>query len=194
MNAKKLALSLFALVAVAAFGYGQARAAEITYFVATDSWDPFGLFGAPIGAVLVPPTVICPGSAPTGDPMQICPPGSRIHLQDMKHLSRFDSPDPRFTGWATVGDHVANYDADAAGLEVGTLSLLLDNGVGTWEGTWTGRRVREGDHWIHALLITAHGTSGTVNGLQAVWMHRFTTYTPVPLAYFAVAEGRLLEP
>ncbi|HEY0787188.1 MAG TPA: hypothetical protein VGE86_00995, partial [Thermoanaerobaculia bacterium] len=128
MNAKKPALFLFALVVVAAFGYGQARAAEMTYFVATDSFDPFGIFGAPVGALLVLPTVLCPGSTPTGDPMQPCPPGGRVHLRDMKHYSRFESPDPRFTGWATVGDHVANYDANMGGREVGTVSLVLDDG------------------------------------------------------------------
>lgn len=194
MNARNLALSLVVIAVAAVLGYGQARAGEMTYFVATDSFDPFGVFGAPIGALLVPPTVLCPGSTPTGDPMQPCPPGSRVHLKNMQHYSRFDSPDPRFTGWATIGDHVANYDATMGGQESGTLTLVLDEGGGTWEGTWTGARAREGDHWSHTLLITARGTSGSVYGLHAVWMHRFTTYTPVPIAYFAVAEGRLLEP
>ena len=93
-----LAIVLFsgALMAPASFA---AQKYEVS---ASETFDPLGFSGAPIGYYVSPPVVKCPGSEPTGDPAQPCPVGSRTHLRDAVWVSRVDSTD-RQTGSGVSG-------------------------------------------------------------------------------------------
>jgi hypothetical protein len=156
-------------------------------------FDPFGLLGAPVGALLSPPTVKCPGDEPTGNPEQPCPVGSRAHLRNTVIVSRVDSSNPNLSGDMTVVLN-ANLDADAAGPVWGTFSLAIDSG-GTWEGTWQGLRVRaEEELWTATLHIMGKGFGGEVDGMHLMAEDEIVAYSAVLIAYVGSIEGRVVDP
>jgi hypothetical protein len=185
-------LVLLALLVASLAVLAPAQAGVKAGFTAIERFDPFGLIGAPVGALLAPPTVACPGFEPTGDPVQPCPPGSRVHLRGFRALSRFDSAEPLVAGWLTV-EADANFTAQATGPQWGTWSLVLDAG-GVWEGTFNGIRSFVGDRWESRIHIVGHGTAGAVEGMQFKAVDVLVTSTPSPLAYIGTVSGRLLDP
>lgn len=187
-----IVLSLVFLLAASASSVGQTSAADKTFATGTETFDPFGLFGPPVGTIISPGTVACPGSQPTGNPMQPCPVGSRMHVRHFKVLSRVDSSDPRLSGWMTV-DMNANFDEQATGPAWGTYSLAVNEG-GTIDGTFEGVRSFDGSQWVIPLHASGQGVGGVVDGLQLVLVDRILGYTPVPIAYFGTIEGRILDP
>jgi hypothetical protein len=95
---------------------------------ATEVFDPLNLFGnGAMGAVLDPGSVTCPGTRPTGNPMQPCPVGSRINLRGLSTKSRVVSEGPLLTGWL-YSEGNGNFDANATGHVWGTFRLELDSG------------------------------------------------------------------
>jgi len=186
----RLLFLLFAGALIAPTGF----AAEKSDVSAVEIFDPFGLFGPAVGHFLAPPTVKCPSHEPTGDPMQPCPVGSRIHFRDTLIVSRIDSSDARVAGWMTV-ELNANWDADFAGPLWGTFRIEVDNSGGTWVGTWQGLRVAEGiDYWTGTLNVTGKGFGGVVDGLRMMSEDQLVSYTPMPIAYFGFIQGRIIDP
>jgi hypothetical protein len=171
---------------------GRTSGASVVEFTGTETFDPFGLLGAPVGQFLDPGTVRCPGAEPTGDPIQPCPVGSRTHSRDSVWVSRMDSSYPGGSGLATIHGN-ANLDASFTGPQGGSFSLALDAG-GTWEGTFEGVRVAEGDHWITELHGTARGHGGEIDGLKLMVDDRIVGFTPIPIVYVGTILGRVLDP
>ena len=80
-----------------------AAQAVTTQFTASEVFDPLGLFGnGAIGEVLDPGSFTCPGTQPTGNPMQPCPAGSRATLRGLSTKSRVVSQSPLLTGWRVL--------------------------------------------------------------------------------------------
>jgi hypothetical protein len=183
-------LSMGALIAPTAF------AAEKSYFEASETFDPFGYYGTPVGYYLSPGTVKCPGDDPTGNPEQPCPLGSRTHTRDVLVVVRVDSSDPRMAGWMTV-ELNGNFDADGAGPVWGTFNAALDSG-GTWEGTWQGRRVfdpeAEEEKWTAELHVSAKGYGGIVDGMIQMSEDHIKSPTAVPIAWLGEIQGRIVDP
>ena len=183
-----LPVLLFGGILIAPAGF----AAEKFDYTASETFDPLGLAGPVVGYFVAEPAVKCPGHEPTGDPMQPCPPGSRIHLRDGEWVSRVDSSYPGMSGWMTVVLN-GNWDADFAGPVWGTLSIALDDG-GTWEGTWQGLRVAENGFWTGTLHFQAKGFGGTVDGMKAMGEDEIFSPTPVAILYFGAIQGRIVDP
>ena len=159
---------------------------------ASETFDPLGLFGPPVGWFVSPPTVKCPGHEPTGDPLQPCPVGSRAHTRNAVVVSRVDATDPMLSGWMTVVLN-SNMDADFAGPVWGTFSIALDS-EGIWEGTWQGLRVAEDGLWTATLNVQGKGFGGTVDGMKLMLEDEIVTFTPTPIAYFGSIQGRIVDP
>lgn len=192
----KVRVLVIVLLAVAFVGapamFGYASAADKTLISGTETFDPFGLLGPPVGQILDLGTVQCPGQEPTGDPLQPCPLGSRTHIRGFTFVSRVDSLDPSLGGEMTVVLN-ANFDADSTGPAWGTFSLALDAG-GVWDGTFEGRRRRVGDHWVLPLHVSGRGTGGAIDGAHLMAVDVITISTPAPVAYTGEIEGRVVDP
>ena len=192
---KILALCLSILLFVGAVIVPASFAAEKSVFTADDFFNPFGLpgFGDPIGQLLVPPTIKCPGHEPTGDPAQPCPVGSRMHSRDGLVLSRLISDDPRVTGWLTVGLN-SNLDANLEGPSWGTVRLDVDDSEGYWEGTWHGYRTAYDGYWVAVIYGQAQGYGGIVDGMKMMAEEQAMLVTAMPIAYVGKWEGRIIDP
>lgn len=170
-------------------GNGHGGPAVKTDVSAETFFDPF----AGIGEIVYPGIVSCPSEVPTGNPMQPCPDGSRIHIRDFTIIERVDSPDPRFSGWDTVVIN-SNWQPDGTGSSWGTFSLALDGDNGTWDGTWEGRRRFENGMWISRLRFSGLGTGGTIDGMKAMAVGRLESVTLLPFSYYMTIEGRIIDP
>ena len=167
-------------------------AADKFEIAASETFDPFGIFGPPTGEFLAFGTVKCPGYEPTGDPMQPCPVGSRQHTRDVVVKSRTESTDPSMSGWMTVVLN-SNLDADGVGPVWGTFRTELDGG-GIWEGTWQGLRIAEDGYWIATLHVVGKGYGGLVDGMKMMGEDEiWTPFTP-PIAYLGAINVRILDP
>lgn len=171
----------------------QTSAAIKIEFAGTETFDPDGVLGEPLGWIIEPGTFTCPGGDYTGDPTQPCPDGSNVHLRGNKRLARLATSDPRMTGWNTVEVN-ANWDADFTGHMWGTFSIELDNDLGFWEGTFQGKRTREGDQWLLVINGTGHGTGGAVEGMQVKLVDQIETLYPVLGPVIGNVTGRILDP
>ena len=193
MKARELVIILLVLFVVGSTAMlGQAGAAKKTPVAGTETFDPFGMLGAPVGQILDPGTVRCPGHDPTGDPLQPCPVGSRSRIRGFTYVSRVDSMDASLSGNMTV-ELNANFDADSTGPVWGTFSLALDAG-GTLDGTFQGRRMQEDDHFIVPLQVSGQGTGGGVDGVHLMAVDLITAFSPGPFPYTGIIEGRIVDP
>lgn len=157
---------------------------------ATEVFDPMNIFGnGPVGEIVAPGTVTCPGAQPTGNPMQPCPPGSRIKLRGFTSRARFVSDSPLLAGWLQAEVN-ANFDDAGAGRAWGTFRLELDAG-GVCEGSYTNDRIKvEGlNVWIGRALWVGRGTSGTVDGLHLRFTEVASTFMLMPVAWVAAADA-----
>ena len=182
--APALALLLPALAAA------QAVSIQLT---ATDAFDPMNLFGSgPIGAFTSPGTVTCPGAQPTGNPMQPCPPGSRMNFRDVSWYSRLLSSSALLTGsFHSVGNNAL--DANATGQVWGTFRIDLDAG-GAWEGSWTAERSKVGDVWVVRMRGVGRGMGGAVDGMHLRFTEVAPTPTFMPLVWLGSMEAEVLAP
>jgi hypothetical protein len=87
----------------------------------------------------------------------------------------------------------ANYDANATGPVWGTFSVALDAG-GTWDGTFQGIRIQEGNTWVAPLHASAQGTGGPVDGMQLLLVDRIVDFEPAGVVYIGTLQGRILDP
>ncbi len=165
------------LAAALAFLFPALAAAQAVtiQLTATDVFDPFNVLGnGPVGAFISPGTVTCPGTQPTGNPMQPCPPDSRLNFRDVSWVSRLLSSSALLTGWFhNVGNNAL--DANGTGQVWGTFRIELDEG-GSWEGSWTADRSKVGNLWVVRSRGVGHGVGGAVDGMQL----RFTEIAPMP--------------
>ena len=172
-----------------------AAQAATTLATATEVFDPFGLLGpTPVGAFTNPGVVTCPGAEPTGNPMQPCPPDSRIAVRSVAGVSRMASTSPRLAG-SFSWEMNANWDADGTGPAWGTFRLELDEG-GVWEGSWTNRRSKLDGMavWVGHARFVARGTSGSVEGMQLQLTIVGTTHTLMPVFWVEPIEAEILAP
>jgi len=170
-------------------------AAEQTAVTASEVFNPSGdVPGIPMsGEFVYPGTVKCPGHEPTGNQLQPCPATSRTHLRNTEIISEVYSMDARVTGLMTVVLN-ANWNTDFEGPVWGTFSFAVENG-GTWFGTWQGLRKRvDEDEWTGTLHVIGKGYGGIVDGMKLMAEDRITSFTPAPIAYFGVIEGRIVYP
>ena len=135
-----------------------------------------------------------PVTAPTGNPAQPSPPGSRINTRGFTILTRFIASDPRITGNATITIN-ANFAADGNGPAWGTISVDIDGDAGTWDGTWQGLRVKEGTNiWVIPVHGSLKGNGGSVDGMVLRTLDTIYSYTLAVIAYEGDIEGRIIDP
>ena len=156
-------------------------------FSGTESFDPFGLLGAPIGTLDVSEqTIQCPGYEATFP----CPDGSRTHTRNTIINSRFESPDTG-GGWFRIVAN-SNFDADFTGPQWGTYTLTYDAG-GVVEGVFQGVRVKDGDVWHTLLRGNGKITGGALDGANIVITDEITGYYSFPIAYVGAIEGKVVS-
>ena len=104
----------------------------------------------------------CIGGTPTGV-WPPCTPGSKVQIREGNETSRQVSSDPLLTGIRTFIFN-ANFDETGRGHMWGTWRLVLDGGIGEWEGTFTGFAYG----WLGAAEgnVVGHGTQGEVDGME----------------------------
>ncbi len=170
----------------------QAATSQLT---ATEIFDPMNLLGnGPVGAPLSPGTVTCPGTQPTGNPMQPCPPGSRINMRGTQVKTRYVSQSPLLTGWVYLEGN-SDFDANATGHVWGTFRIELDAG-GVWIGTWNIQRSKAENLnvWVGRGSFVGRGTGGNVDGMQLRFDEVLTGFMPIPIAYVGSIDGQILAP
>ena len=193
---KLLVLCLSTLLLLGTLNVPASFAADKFEFTGTDLFNPLPLPGFPapqIGEILSPPAITCPGHEPTGNPAQPCPVGSRMHGRNGLIVSRLISDDSRVMGWLTV-ELNSNLDASLEGPTWGGFRLDLDNGLGVWEGTWTGYRVAEDGYWVGTINGHAKGYGGIVDGMKMMAVEQIMLVTAMPVAYIGTWEGRIIDP
>jgi len=172
-----------------------AAQAVTTQLTATEVFDPFDVFGGgAVGAFVDPGTVMCPGTQPTGDPMQPCPSGSRIHMRGLSVTTRIVSQSPLLAGWFH-SEGSADFDADASGHVWGTFRLELDSG-GVWIGSWIVDRTKVDNEnvWVGRGKFVARGTGGSVDGMQLRFSEVLPGFMPFAIAYIGSIDAQVLAP
>jgi hypothetical protein len=109
-----------------------------------------------------------------------CSPGSSVEIRGLNLTYRQEfrkangDIDPLHTGFRTVVFNT-RLDENGRGHSWGTWRVVLDNGLGEWEGVFTG----SGDGWFSASdgQVTGHGTEGEVEGMQ---LRLFLSYETFP--------------
>ncbi len=147
----------------------------------------------------------CPGGELIGDlftPTGPCTPGSRVHIRGVNFPYLVLTDDSRMTGLEEATTN-CNFDGwvdgvgPGSGQMWGTIRLEVMEGSfpdwtptgEVWEGTWTGSRtVTEGVTQSVSEFV-AHGTGGSIEGLQAKW-----TVVLNPTTGEEKCEGRILAP
>jgi hypothetical protein len=173
-----------------ALAAAQAQTIQVT---ATDVFNPMGLVtGIPVGTFTSPGIVTCPGTQPTGNPMQPCPAGSRMSFRDVGWESRLLSSSALLAGtFRNVGNNA--FDANATGHVWGTFRIELDAG-GVWEGSWTANRSQVGDVWVIRVRGVGRGLGGEIDGMHL----RFTEVAPmptfIPIVWFGTVDAAILAP
>ncbi len=193
-RAKFTLLAPAVVILLSPFAAAQALTTQVT---ATEFFDPLNLFGSgSIGAFINTGTLTCPGTQPTGDPMQPCPPGSRINLRGTASMTRvtaqFPAQSPLLTGWVYLEGN-GDLDTNGAGHVSGKFLVELDAG-GTWEGTWVVDREKVANMWVGHLKAVGRGTSGNVTGMQLRFTEVLTSFTLIPVAYIGSIDAQIVEP
>ncbi len=162
----------------------------------TEIFDPLNLAQNPyggVGAILDMGELTCPGTLPTGNPMQPCPPGSRIKARGTTLKSRVASPNALLAGWFTITGN-SNLDGDATGVAWGTFRLELDAG-GVFEGSWTGDRTQvENVGWVSRVSGVGLGTGGSVGGWHLRFSETIVSFAPVSVMYVGQIDAEVLAP
>ena len=144
--------------------------------------------------MIAPPSngdVNCIGGTPTGG-WPVCTPGSKIQIRGMiltyRQVARKPdgSPEPRMTGIRTINYNFKGTGGDSKSHAWGTWRIVLDGGLGEWEGTFTGF----GGAVPNQGQIVGHGTEGQVEGLQLRAAYSYQTGFPG----LETIEGFILNP
>lgn len=189
---------LFVTVLLALLAAGPVGAQAVTTPLAgTEVFDPLNLAQNPaggVGAILNMGELTCPGALPTGNPMQPCPPGSRIKARGTTLTSRVASPDALLAGWFTITGN-SNLDADATGVAWGTFRLELDADGGVFEGSWTGKRTQnENAGWVSLVSGVGLGVGGSVEGWHLRFSETIVSFAPVSVMYVGQINAEVLAP
>ncbi len=168
----------------------QAVAIQVT---ATEVFDPMNMLGSgPVGALISPGTVTCPGAQPTGNPMQPCPPGSRINLRNVSWESRLASSSALLTGWLYTDTNSA-FDTNFTGQVWGTFRIELDDG-GAWEGSVTADRCKVGGVWVVRNRGVGRGVGSAVDGMHLRFTEVAPMLTSLPLGWLGSMDAEILVP
>ncbi len=174
-----------------------AAQAVTTPVTGTEVFDPFNLLQNPnggVGTMLNPGVLSCPGTLPTGNPMQPCPDGSRIRGRGTTLKSRVASDDPLLAGWFTITGN-ANFDSNATGMAWGRFRLELDACGGVFEGSWTGQRSQmDGVGWLSRIAGVGRGTGGCVEGQHLKFSETMVSFAPVSVMYIGQLNAEVLSP
>ena len=190
---RRAAAILAAAVLVCLWPTFVAAQAVTTQLTAMEVFDPFGLLGNGIvGTYITPGTITCPGAEPTGNPMQPCPPGSRMNFRGVSWESRIVSSSALLTG-SFLNEGSSNFDADAAGQVWGTFRIALDAG-GVWEGTTTATRSKVGEAWVVSVRGVGQGSGGAVDGMHLSFTEVAPMLTAVPLVWLGSMDVEILAP
>jgi hypothetical protein len=184
-------LALAPLLLVPVFTAAQA---VTTPLAGVEIFDPLNLFHqGSVGSILNAGELTCPGTTPTGNPMQPCPAGSRINMRDAALKSRLASQDARLAGWFNITGN-SDLDSNATGVAWGTFQLELEAG-GAWEGTWIGNRTQmEGLAWVTRISGVGRGTGGSVDGKQLLFSETVISFAPVSVAYVGDITAEVFSP
>ena len=111
-----------------------------------------------------------------------------LHIRDMQELYRDEVSDPRLSGDLLVTIS-ANFQFTEVGEMYGPMwgTSILENDGGYWEGSWVGKRTKEGYSYIRCVM---HGHGG-YEGLQA--RVDYVRENPDTTAPFEV-NGVLMDP
>ena len=177
---------------------GQTSAAEKTEFSGSDTFCPqesydYGLCGPVAGSIVEEGTVTCIGGELTGIPLFPCSEETiRIKTRGYIIKTIFNIGNPLVDGEATISIN-ANYDAEANGPAWGTISINPDAVEGTWDGTWTGKSVKEGSVWTITVHASIQGHGDGVDGMLYRAVDTITAYTPGVGFYDGILEGWILD-
>jgi hypothetical protein len=146
----------------------------------------------------------CPGGELTGELFPApCTPGSRVHIRGLKFPYFVLTNDPRLYGYEEVTMD-GNFDGwvpdlmgPGSGHMWGTIRIEVMAGSPQswtptgeiWEGTWTGTRTVTDGVAQSIIQAVAHGTGGSIEGLQAKW-----NVVLNPTTGEGQCEGRILAP
>ncbi len=128
--------------------------------------------------------VKCHGAVPTPNPFAPCPAGISGTVRGQQRIFLEDTSDPRTTG-VNHGTFNANIHADGTMSAWGTFRLELPDGS-VWEGVWEGKLAKDG---IFSYSAVAHGSGGSVEGLQLLWDGVFSPTSPT-----GTSKARILSP
>ena len=76
----------------------------------------------------------------------------------------------------------------------GTISINPDAVGGTWDGTWTGKSVKEDSVWTITVHASIRGHGDGVDGMLYRAVDTITAYTPGVAFYDGILEGWTLDP
>ena len=179
---------------------GQTSAGEKTDFFGTDKFCPpeinsLNLCGPVAGSIVDEGTVTCIGGELKGNPLFPCSEETiRIKTRGYIIKTIFDTGNDLVDGEATISIN-ANYDAESNGPGWGTISINPDAYEGTWDGTWTGKSVREGEFlWTITVHASIQGHGDGVDGMLYRAVDTITAYTPGVAFYDGILEGWILDP
>lgn len=174
-----------------------AAQAATSALAGTEVFDPLNLLQSPyggVGAILDMGELTCPGTLPTGNPMQPCPPGSRISARGTTLKSRVVSADGLLAGWFTITGN-SNLDSAATGVAWGKFRLELDADGGVFEGSWTGDRTQmENVGWISKVSGVGLGTAGSAVGKHLRFSETIVSFAPVSVMYIGQITAEVLSP
>jgi hypothetical protein len=88
----------------------------------------------------------------------------------------------------------ANWDAEFTGPIWGTFSIVLDDDLGTWDGTFQGKRTLEDQQWVTLLHATGHGSGGAIDGMQLRLVDRIVVGCPLMCPNVGNVQGYILDP
>lgn len=168
---------------------------------ATGLWDPFGLFGDPVGGFdLSNATLICPGH-PHDPTRTVCPPGGSTYYRGYVFTNRVTGSGPNaalITGDGSV-DLGLNWDENGTGPLWGTFRVAIDAG-GAWEGTFQGKRemlpagCAGTTCWVEQLHIRGVGVGGIIDGMQGRFAETIYSHAAVPPAFTSTFTGEAWLP
>ena len=162
---------------------GQTSAAEKTEFFGYDTFCPpeiysIGYCDPVAGSFVQDGTVTCIGGELTGNPLYPCSEETiRVKTRGYIIKTIFNTGNALVDGEATISIN-ANYDAESNGPAWGTISINPDAVEGTWDGTWTGKSVKEDSVWTITVHASIRGHGDGVDGMLYRAVDTITAYTP----------------
>jgi hypothetical protein len=176
-------------------------------FVLMGCSDNLNLVATPNDQALSTPTsttnlgkVFASHFAGTDTPVKLLDPGSlklvggKWKLEGMVIEARLEVGNPLVTGKA-VYDLNGTLDYNTGeGTVHGKFTVTPDAGVGVWEGTYEGLRIKTGEsEWTGNFKEVGHGTGGTIQGMQFFAKEAVVSWDTPPTAFVGTVEGDVIS-